>query len=548
MGGEPEQSQPNAPSGNSLPSPSAGATAVAWGSIRDQLLAFSLIFTCLFLTHGPLLRLPYFWDEAGYFIPAARDFLLTGSLIPHSTLSNAHPPLVMLWLAFWWKYSAFTPAVTRTAMLLVAAFALLGVWRLAKQVANEQVAAATVLCTALYPVFFTQSSLAHLDMMACALTIWGLTMYVERRLVATVIFLALAPVAKETAIITPMALLAWELVCPLFAPAGDTFCFQKRDWPRTSSLLLCWVPLLLWLSYHHHKTGYFLGNPEYLRYNLGATLSPLRVALAMLIRLWHLLGYLNLFVLTLLTLYAMSRPALMERDGSERRRVAIPVQLVFGVVIAAHVVALSVIGGAVLARYMLPVLPLMILICVSTLRRRLRSWVWCAVAVCAAFVFTLFAPPPYRIAPEDTLLYRDYVLLHKQAENEIVRRYPHARVLTAWPASDEMSRPYLGYVKQPMDVIRVENFSQAEMERAAKAAGEFDVVFLFTTKWQPPHPLWQTLPFGEAIQQRFFDYHEDITPERAAAMLGGRVLRYENRNNEWIAIIALERVENAALR
>ncbi len=60
------------------------------------------------------------------------------------------------------------------------------------------------------------------------------------------------------------------------------------------------MPIALWLSYHHHKTGYFLGNPDYLRYNLGATLTPLRVALAMLIRLWHLFGYLNLFVLTLL--------------------------------------------------------------------------------------------------------------------------------------------------------------------------------------------------------------------------------------------------------
>src|SRR5215472_5522361 len=135
-----------------------------WMSFRDQLLAYSLIFTCLFITHAPLLRLPYFWDEAGYFIPAARDLLLTRSLIPHSTLSNAHPPLVMLWLAFWWKYSAFTPAVTRTAMLLVAAFALLGLWRLARDVANEAVAAATVLCTAVYSVFFAQSSLAHLDM------------------------------------------------------------------------------------------------------------------------------------------------------------------------------------------------------------------------------------------------------------------------------------------------------------------------------------------------------------------------------------------------
>src|SRR6516165_2421993 len=381
MGGGPPQSRGNPPPDFSLPSePHPNGSRRAWTSARDQVFAFSLTFTCLFVSHATLLRLPYFWDEAGYFIPAARDLLLTGSLIPHSTLSNAHPPLVMLWIAFWWKYSAFTPAATRTAMLLVAAFALLGMWRLANRVANNQVAIATVVCTAVYPVFFTQSSLAHLDMMACALTIWGLAMYVERRSVATVVFFALASLAKETAIVAPMALLGWELVCPLLQDIeleGESICWQKRNFWRTASFLLCVVPLALWLTYHHHKTGYFLGNPEYLRYNLEATLAPLRVALAMLIRLWHLLGYLNLFVLTLLTLYAMSQTALLERDGSDRQRIAIPVQCVFVVVIAAYVVALSVLGGAVLARYMLPVMPLVILLCVSTLRRRLRHWVWC---------------------------------------------------------------------------------------------------------------------------------------------------------------------------
>ena len=75
--------------------------------------------------------------------------------------------------------------------------------------------------------------------------------------------------------------------------------------------------------------------------------------------------------------------------------------------------------------------------------------------------------------------------------------------------------------------------------------GEYEIVFLFTTKWQPPNPLWKTLPFGAALQKRFFDYHEDVTPERAAALLGGRVVSYQNRNNEWVAIIAIERVENA---
>ncbi|HXX01194.1 MAG TPA: hypothetical protein VEJ00_08275, partial [Candidatus Acidoferrales bacterium] len=71
-----------------------------WGLIfAHPALTFAIILVTMFLLHAPLLQLPYFWDEAGYYVPAARDLLLTGSLIPHSTLSNAHPPLVLAWLA-----------------------------------------------------------------------------------------------------------------------------------------------------------------------------------------------------------------------------------------------------------------------------------------------------------------------------------------------------------------------------------------------------------------------------------------------------------------
>src|SRR3989441_5982822 len=142
-------------------------------------LVFALLFVGLFALHPPFLPLPYFWDEAGYYVPAARDLFLTGNLIPHSTLSNAHPPLVMAYLALWWKIAGYAPVVTRTAMLLAASFSLLGLFRLAEAVANTEVAVGAALCTALYPVFFAQSSLAHLDLAAAGLTFWGLYGYVK---------------------------------------------------------------------------------------------------------------------------------------------------------------------------------------------------------------------------------------------------------------------------------------------------------------------------------------------------------------------------------
>src|SRR5580704_13255461 len=126
----------------------SGSRAALSAPHLKPILVFAVLFLAVLVLHLPLLRLPYFWDEAGYYVPAARDFLLTGILVPHSTPSNAHPPLVTAYLALWWRIAGYAPAVTRTAMLVIAAFSLLGVFRLAERVANREVAIAATVCTA----------------------------------------------------------------------------------------------------------------------------------------------------------------------------------------------------------------------------------------------------------------------------------------------------------------------------------------------------------------------------------------------------------------
>src|SRR5438094_295730 len=72
-------------------------------------IIFAATFAIVVLLHLPLLSLPYFWDEAGYYIPAAHDLLLTGDPIPHSTAANPHPPLVIATLALAWKLPGYSP-------------------------------------------------------------------------------------------------------------------------------------------------------------------------------------------------------------------------------------------------------------------------------------------------------------------------------------------------------------------------------------------------------------------------------------------------------
>jgi dolichyl-phosphate-mannose-protein mannosyltransferase len=528
-----------------------------WSASYPALL-FAVIFVFIFLLHLPLLQLPYFWDEAGYYVPAARDLLLTGSLIPHSTVSNAHPPLVMAWLALWWKVVGFAPLVTRTAMLVLAAFSLLGVFRLAERVANTKVAILSTLCTALYPVFFAQSSLAQVDLAAAGLTFWGLAAYVEGENAATVLWFALAALAKETAILAPIALFAWEIV-GIFArngPFGKLWldgCSPQTNHAharRIASLLIPTLPLGLWYVYHYARTGYVFGNPEFFRYNVAATLSAARFFLALIMRLWQVVGYLHLWVLTVPVLLAMFLLPPQRDAGSERARISLPVQMLFYVVVLTYVVAMALIGGAVLARYMLPAVPLVIILSVSTLWRRLRYWPAAVVFVALAFVAAWFWNPHYGFSPEDNLAYRDYIVLHQDGERFLEARYPMARVLTAWPASDEIARPWLGYITRPMRVVRIENFSLDEMLSAADFRSNYEVTLIFSTKYEPGPAPWDRWKTWTEMKSRYFGFHRDLPPAAAAQLLGGNVVFSEQRQGQWIAVIAVEKneIQNAEVR
>ena len=507
---------------------------------------FAVSLAAIFLLHVPLLQLPYFWDEAGYYVPAARDILLTGSLIPHSTLSNAHPPLVLMWLALWWKCIGYAPLVTRSAMLVIAGFSLTGVFRLAEVVANRQVAIASTLCTALYPVFFAQSSLAQVDLAAAGLTCWGLAAYLGNRPLAMAIWFSLAALAKETAILAPAALAVWEVGRPLITtrvlePPGTRESARNRR-QLTFVLLVPLMPLIGWYSYHYARTGYVFGNPEFFRYNVAATLSFMRFLLALGLRLWQSFGYMHLWVLSVGILLAMLLPPYKD-SGIERPRISIPAQMVFLAVLLAYVVALSLIGGALLARYMLPVVPLVIIAAVSTFWRRLRFWPLAVGVVAVAFVMAWFWNPPYGFSPEDNLAYRDYVELHERGERFLEARYPMARVLTAWPASDELTRPWLGYTTRPMQVVRIEDFSLDEALSAADFRSNFDVALVFSTKYEPARPVLDRWKRWEELKTRFFGFHRDLPPAALAHILGGHVTFFEARKGQWITVIEMERME-----
>src|SRR5581483_4220068 len=135
-------------------------------------------------------------------------------------------------------------------------------------------------------------------------------------------------------------------------------------------------------------------------------------------------------------------------------------------------------------RYLLPLYPLVLLVCVAAFWQRVPVWSSMVALAAAAFCLGLFINPPYRFAPEDNLAYADTIRLQQDAIHQAVTRYPGQTILTAWPAADELTRPELGDMPRPVSVVSIDNFSLPQIERAATLPG-YTVGLIFSTKYDP---------------------------------------------------------------
>jgi 4-amino-4-deoxy-L-arabinose transferase-like glycosyltransferase len=517
---------------------------------------YPVFFAAVFLSHLTLLRLPYYWDEGGYYIPAALDFYRTGALVPRFT--NAHPPLPSILLAGWWHLSGFVPSGTRTLICMVSAAALLAVFALARRLIGTRAAVATALLTGVYPIWFAQSTLAHADIFAAVFTLWGLAFYLEshadphprtevagtrirRQQITVALLFTLAALSKETAIVQPAALAALELV--LLVRAWRTPPQRRVHAGWLAALLFPLLPLAAWFAYHRHVTGFTFGNPTYLQYNATANFTVAHIVHALQSRAMHLFWQRNIWVPLTLALACLLQPA---RPPEQAQQLPRPILRAIGLLVAANWLFFSVLGGAPLTRYLLPVYPLLLLVSVATWRSRTRMWPLLAALTTAAFLSALWINPPYSFAPEDNLTYRDMIVVHQEAVSYLSAHYPDARVLTAWPVTADLVRPELGYTGHAFRIVPLDDFTPSLIARAAQHPADFDTAIVFTTHFIPPELRRYLLSHGGSPRGAEFASNHVLTPEQIAAELGGNIVWQDDRNGEWAAILRFPRTRTTA--
>jgi len=477
---------------------------------RRVLLVSAAIAIFVVFSHIAFLNLPFYWDELGQFVPASLDLVQDGSWIPHSTIANVHPPGVMAYLAAVWSIAGYSIAATRLAMLELAALGAVLTFRLAIRVGlqwNAAILAAGFLATG--PLFFAQSVMAELDMPAMVFLVIALALFLEGRIPAAAFACTVLVMVKETGLLAP----AW-------------FCFWlwlERRRREALWFLLPLAPLIIWLIALHRGTGHWFGNAAFTQYNLWYPLHPVRLALALLRRLYYLFVGSGHWIGAVPLVIGWRRTTLFR---TRAWRIA-------GGLLAAHVLLVSVLGGAVLERYLVPVLPILYIAFAAAIWGLAPRWrMVSAVSLPTALLVANFVNPPYPFPWENNLAFTDFVRLDAETAQYLEARFPKARIATMFPLASAYRRPEYGYVHHPLNIREISDFRASSVAPLAKE--DVELFVLYSGTWDPIG-LMQNATWTEFLR-RYYDYEPPVDANQMRVLLGAQPVARWTRRGQWVEI------------
>jgi hypothetical protein len=468
-----------------------------------QLAAFGCACAALMLiSHAAFLNTPFFWDEIGQFIPAALDVFHQAALIPFSTIPNVHPPGLMIFLAGVWKAFGYSIMATRLAMLLVASAGLALTYLVTgKLCERESLAPHSALLAAgllvVSPLWFSQSMMALLDMPAMVLMTLAFWLFLEERLAACALCCIALVLVKETALVAPAVFGIWL--------------WKERRWREGLWFTLPAVALALWLWMLHGATGHWFGNSEFAEYNLSYPLHPVRLLMAVLRRVYFLFVANGRVVGLLALLITVRMPVFQSRGW----RVA-------AVLTVVHTAVISVAGGAVLERYLLPVFPLCYAAFAVALEHvvpRLRT-----PAMAVFFVLSIagiFVNPPYPFPLENNLAWVSFVDLEQQAASFVETTYPASTIATSFPMGGALRRAEFGFVHHDMRVLDLNDFTPGSIEKLKNQ--NVRALVYFNVLWDPSQ--FFSNPTVRSFLQCYYGYRPQASVHEVERMLKAKLVR-----------------------
>ncbi|HWC98240.1 MAG TPA: hypothetical protein VG456_15885 [Candidatus Sulfopaludibacter sp.] len=484
--------------------------------IRLETYAFFLAFfgLFLFLSHLPLLGLNYFWDEVDQYIPSALDIYHSGAFIPHSVDPIMHPPGVMAYLAAFWHVMGYSPTSTRSAMLLLAAFTLLVSFLLSIELCKEVTRGAPaflsvgLLCCS--PIFFAQSMMANLDGAATLFTVLALLLFLQDRIRVCAAVCVVLVLVKETGLVVPAVFAVWLAT--------------ERRWRDALWFAAAPVVLGAWLVALFHATGYWTGSAGYQQYNLYFPLHPVRLMVALGRRIY------SLFFASFQWIGAFAIAFVWRTSNLFRSRS----WKIAWWLIGAHVMLVTLLGGAVLTRYLLPIMPVIFAAMALGLSQfPQRPQRICGAALLVGLAVSNFINPPYPFPYEDNLAFTDFVKLQTSATEFLDQRFPGARVTTVWPLNRELTRPQLGFVSREFEVETLRNLTPKTL--APVDWHKVQVFVAFSRTWDPSFSFTHFAAV-RGFWQRFYGFSPNYTEADLQKSVPLPLAAHYERRGQWVDV------------
>ena len=482
----------------------------------DTYLFFFVSFALVvLLTHSPYFELPYFWDELGQFVPAALDILHDGAWVPHSTVPNAHPPGVMAYLAAVWKIFGYSIVATRAAMLLLASIGALATFLLAIHLCRGLSGAPAfipVLLLLLDPLFYMQSMMAQLDMPAMVFTVAGLLLFLQDRHKTAALVCTALVLCKETGALLPLILGIVLLADPARAKHAAYY-------------LAPFLVLAVWFFVLWRVTGQILGDAGYAHYNVGYALHPVRAALCLARRIYYLFIDDFRFVGSIAIILAWRKTRVFSNRAWR----------ITWLFLGTHVLMVSVLGGAELERYLLPVLPLLYIALAAAWSVVLRPlWRNVSLALLSAGLLAgLFFNPPFPFPFENNLAMVDFVQLHHNAAEYLERNYANQTIYTAWPLTGALRDPAFGYVQHKLTTAETSDFGYSTLKKLDPKS--VNVLVLYSRTWEPT---WGVLrwPLVVRILRHFYQYEPQKNAGEVNVHFGLTLVQSWTQRGQWVQV------------
>jgi 4-amino-4-deoxy-L-arabinose transferase-like glycosyltransferase len=397
---------------------------MGWSKKDWYVLGFFALLFIIF--KSSVLNLPFFWDELAIDATAGLWMAENGLSLFPGAIAMGHPPLSYMLLAIFFKL--FGPGMI-AARLLIFACGIIGLffaYRIGSLIYGEAVGLIASVVTFFIPIYFSQAGMAMSTTVMIPFALASIYFALRKDITKFWIFSSLLMMTRETGLILVIVLVV--------------YLFLERNIKLLQAVLAPPIMLfVLWLIMNKFLYGWmiYVQSQGYVQISLSNfVMQASSIFIEFFFQQYRFILFLPLMIFSL------------QKKSNE--------EMLLMIVIFSYLFLHSFVQF--IPRLITFLYPLLAMLAFGTLARQkidVKLIYGAGVAMMVLFAGVYHGerniPAVWRL--EDNMEYADSIRGHIQAAEYIETNHAGKRILTCWPMTLEMSKPFFGYVKEPMIML-----------------------------------------------------------------------------------------------